>query len=88
MCVCGLWVYKCACACVCVLLTGLSVWLMPMRKTSSEKKSAATRFLWMSWRLERRRRNRASRMKVRSSATRDAVTEVYVTIFRGSTSPC
>lgn len=59
-----------------MFLTGLSVWLMPMRKTSSEKKSAATRFLWMLWRLECSFLSRASRMKVRSRATREADTVV------------
>lgn len=69
-------------------LTGLSVWLMPMRKTSSEKKSAATRFLWMLCRLERSFRRMASSMKVISKASNEADTVAYVTIFSGNTSPC
>lgn len=66
----------------------MSVWLMPMRKTSSEKKSAATRFLWMLCRLERSFRRIASSMKVISKASSEADTVAYVTIFSGSTSPC
>lgn len=61
---------------------------MPRRKTSSEKKSAATRFLWMAWRLVRSLRKRHSRMKVIRRRNRDTETVVYVTIFRGRTSPC
>jgi len=58
-----------------------------MRKTSSEKKRAATRVLWMLCKLDRSVRIRTSRMKVISKATNEMETVVYVTIFRGSTSP-
>lgn len=61
---------------------------MPIRKTSSEKKSAATRFLWMLWRLERSFLRMASSMKVISKASNEADTVAYVTIFSGNTSPC
>lgn len=49
---------------------------MPSRKTSSEKKSAATKFLWMAWRFERSRRRRHSRMKVMRRRNRETDTVV------------
>jgi len=49
---------------------------MPSRKTSSEKKSAAIRFLWMAWRLEWSRRKRHSKMKVRRRRQRETDTVV------------
>ncbi|TNN70469.1 hypothetical protein EYF80_019346 [Liparis tanakae] len=59
---------------------------MPSRKTSSEKKSAAIRFLWMAWRLERSRRKRHSKMKVRRRRQRetDTVVRVYSKVMGGS----
>lgn len=60
---------------------------MPMRKTSSEKKRAATRFLWILWMLDRNVLMITSKMKVSSKAASETDTEVYVMIFRGSTSP-
>ena len=50
------------------VLTGFSVWAIPMTKTSWEEKSAAMRFLWMPFRLERSVRTSARSTKATSSA--------------------
>ena len=52
-------------------LTGFSVWAIPMTKTSWEEKSAAMRFLWMPFRLERSVRTSARSTKATSSAASD-----------------
>ena len=52
-------------------LTGFPVWVTPLRKTSCEKKSAATRFLWLLCRLECSVRTSARRTKATSRAARD-----------------
>ena len=53
------------------VLTGFSVWVIPMTKTSWEEKSAAMRFLWMPFRLERSVRTSARSTKATSSAASD-----------------
>lgn len=49
---------------------------MPVRKISSERKMAATKFLWMLCRLERSLRRIANRRKVMRRATREEETVV------------